>query len=202
MADSAHRGSPYDPAKYREILVEIFPLKIKKGIPFKLSEDLQQKNLQRIPLGKKILRKSFVKFFWSFKLESDFFPHFLSKIRKLENSAHLFNLRYKCANFEGNRRTFFSTIHHHPPPPSTIHPPPSVTLKKYEVSKRPILGNKLKVKKLFSRGTLKEKEIKLGPHSGSPKGWSSPGDCKSRPKEFNLPYRCRVPAKVDPINSR
>ena len=42
--------------------------------------------------------------------------------------------------------------------------------KKYEVSKRPILGCKLKVKKLFSRGTLKEKEIKLGPHSGSPKG--------------------------------
>ena len=42
----------------------------------------------------------------------------------------------------------------------------------------PILGDKLKVKKLFSRGTLKEKEIKLGPHSGSPKGWSSPGDKK------------------------
>ena len=33
----------------------------------------------------------------------------------------------------------------------------------------PILGDKLKVKKLFSRGTLKEKEIKLVPHSGSPK---------------------------------
>ena len=56
--------------------------------------------------------------------------------------------------------------------------PPSVTLKKCDVSKRPILGSKLKVKKLFSRGTLKEKEIKLGPHSGSPKGWSSPGDKK------------------------
>ena len=68
-------------------------------------------NLQRIPLGKKIPRKSFVKFFWSFKLESDFFPHFLSKIRKLENSAHLFILNYNWANFQRNRGQKNSSLH-------------------------------------------------------------------------------------------
>ena len=44
--------------------------------------------------------KSFVKKFPIFKLESDFFPHFLSKIRKLENSAHLNIVNFKCAKFQ------------------------------------------------------------------------------------------------------
>jgi len=48
--------------------------------------------------------KSFVKFFRIFKLESDFFPHFFCKIRKLENCAHLFILNYNWANFQRNRR--------------------------------------------------------------------------------------------------
>ena len=51
--------------------------------------------------------KSFVKFFRIFKLESDFFPHFLSKIRKLENCENLFILFFKCAKFQKNQRTFF-----------------------------------------------------------------------------------------------
>ena len=55
-------------------------------------------------------RKSFVNFFWNFKLESDFFPHFLSKIRKLENSAHLFILNYNWANFQRNRRQKNSSL--------------------------------------------------------------------------------------------
>ena len=52
---------------------------------------------------KKTHHRTFVKFFLIFKLESDFFPHFLSKIRKLENCAHLFHLKYNWANFQQNR---------------------------------------------------------------------------------------------------
>ena len=47
--------------------------------------------------------KSFVKFFRIFKLESDFFPHFFCKIRKLENCAHLFPLNFTWSNFQRNR---------------------------------------------------------------------------------------------------
>ena len=57
-------------------------------------------------------RKSFVKFFWNFKLESDFFPHFFCKIRKLENSANLFILNYNWANFQRNQRTFLASLTH------------------------------------------------------------------------------------------
>ena len=46
--------------------------------------------------------KSFVKFFPIFKLESDFFPHFLSKIRKLENCENLFFMNFKCAGSQRN----------------------------------------------------------------------------------------------------
>ena len=93
-----------------------FGLKKYEGIPFKLIEDLQQKIYKRIPFnfnlgsiykgfpwGKNFRRKSFVNFFWNFKLESDFFPHFFCKIRKLENSANLFILNYNWANFQRNR---------------------------------------------------------------------------------------------------
>ena len=48
--------------------------------------------------------KSFVNFFRIFKLESDFFPHFFCKIRKLENWGHLFILNYNWANFQRNWR--------------------------------------------------------------------------------------------------
>ena len=64
------------------------------------------------PWKKKFTRKSFVKNFRIFKLESDFFPHFLSKIRKLENSAHLFILNYNWANFQRNRRQKNSSLFH------------------------------------------------------------------------------------------
>ena len=52
----------------------------------------------------KFTRKSLIKIFQIFKLESDFFPLFLSKIRKLENWAKLFILNYNWANFQRNRR--------------------------------------------------------------------------------------------------
>merc|ERR1711947_28812 len=42
--------------------------------------------------------------FSNFKLESDFFPPLLSKIRKLENYANIFILNYKRPNFQRNRR--------------------------------------------------------------------------------------------------
>ena len=124
--------------QYKEILCKICPLKIYKGIPSKLVENLQQKILQknslyfwygfilqRIPMEKQITGKSFVKFFPILKLEIEFHSHKKVVSPKLENSAHLFISKYKCANFERNRRSFFSTIHHHPPPPSTttIHHP-------------------------------------------------------------------------------
>ena len=35
-----------------------------------------------------------------FKLESDFFPRFSSKIRKIENCKNLSLKKFKCANFE------------------------------------------------------------------------------------------------------
>ena len=43
----------------------------------------------------------------SFKVESDFSPLFLRKIRKLENCAHLFCLKFIWANFEQDQSTFF-----------------------------------------------------------------------------------------------
>ena len=55
--------------------------------------------------------KSFVKIFPIFKLESDFFPHFLSKIRKLENCENLSILSFKCAKFQRNRRQKNSHFH-------------------------------------------------------------------------------------------
>ena len=42
--------------------------------------------------------------FSNFKLESDFFPPLLSKIRKLENYANIFILNYKWPNFQRNWR--------------------------------------------------------------------------------------------------
>ena len=38
----------------------------------------------------------------NFKLQSDFFPHFLRKIRKLENFTHLYIVNFKCAKFQKN----------------------------------------------------------------------------------------------------
>ena len=55
--------------------------------------------------------KSFVNFFLIFKLESDFFPHFLSKIRKLENCENLSILNFKCAKFQRNPRQKNSSLH-------------------------------------------------------------------------------------------
>ena len=81
-----------------------------KEFPCKLIGDLQQKFYKRIPFNFDLgsfykefpwknffTGKSFVKFFPIFKLESDFFPHFLSKIRKLENCENFPILNFKCA---------------------------------------------------------------------------------------------------------
>ena len=66
---------------------------------------------KEIPLKHFFTLKSFVKFFPIIKLESDFFPHFLSKIRKLENCENLSILIFKCAKFQKNQRTFFVSLH-------------------------------------------------------------------------------------------
>ena len=100
----------------RKSFEKYFFLKFTKEFPLNLSRTSSWKIYKRIPFNfdmgsfykgfpwKKIFtRKSFVKNFRNFKLESDFFPHFLSKIRKLENSAHLFILDYNWANFQRNR---------------------------------------------------------------------------------------------------
>ena len=42
-----YKGFPWIFFFHKEILCKIFPLKIYKGIPFKLVENLQQKNLQK-----------------------------------------------------------------------------------------------------------------------------------------------------------
>ena len=39
-----------------------------------------------------------------------------------------------------------------------------------------MLEGVFELKKLFSREDIKEKETQMGPHRGSPKGWSPPGD--------------------------
>ena len=96
-----------------------FLLKFIREFPLNWSRTSSRKNYKRIPFNFDMgsfykgfpwdfffPRKSFVKFFWNFKLESDFFPPFLSKIRKLENCAHLFILNYNWANFEQDLRQF------------------------------------------------------------------------------------------------
>ena len=98
-----------------------FAKKMWKKIRFKF--EISEKIYKRIPFNFKtgsfykgfpweifFTRKSFVKFFWKFKFESDFFPHFFCKIRKLENSAHLFILNYNWANFQRNRRQKNSSL--------------------------------------------------------------------------------------------
>ena len=61
---------------------------------------------KEFPWKKIFTGKSFVKFFPIFKLESDFFPHFLSKIRNNENCENLSIFIFKCAKFQRNQRTF------------------------------------------------------------------------------------------------
>ena len=108
---------------YVEILCKIFPIHFIKEFTCKLIGDLRQKILQRIPFNFdrssfykefpwKFLftGKSFVKIFPIFKLESDFFPHFFSKIRKDENCENLFTLNYNWANSQQNQRIFFSSF--------------------------------------------------------------------------------------------
>ena len=70
-------------------------------------------------------------------------------LRFLSKLAHLY--------FKKNKK---KTIHHHP----------SVKLKNFVNQKRSILEGVFEIKKLFLGGTIKEKEINLGPHRGSPKG--------------------------------
>ena len=66
---------------------------------FKCAKFQEKKNLKKNDLWSSgNLKKKFP----IFKLESDFFPHFLSKIRKDENSAHLFIVNFKCAKFKRN----------------------------------------------------------------------------------------------------
>ena len=108
------------------------------------------------------------------KLESDFFPiekvfRSFSKIQKIymlwTTSDKILS---KIREPFWNPSTTTTTIHHPPPPPS-------VTIKKSRGQKRRPKYGVFEIKKLFSRWTIKEKEIKLGPHTGSPKGWSRHG---------------------------
>ena len=115
----------------RKSFVKYFLFKFTKEFPLNWSMTSSRKNYKRIPFNFDkcsfykgfpweffFTRKSFVKFFWNFKLESDFFPHFFCKIRKIENCAHLFILNYNWANFQRNRGqknsslfTFFTSLH-------------------------------------------------------------------------------------------
>ena len=54
--------------------------------------------------------KSFVKFFPTFKLEIEFHSHKKVVSPKLENSAHLFIVYFKCAKFQKNQRTFLREV--------------------------------------------------------------------------------------------
>ena len=58
-----------------------------------------------------------------------------------------------------------TTIHHH-----HHHHPPSVTLKHSRGQKRPAEYGVFEIKKLLLGPEIKQKEIKLGPHTGPPKG--------------------------------
>ena len=96
--------------------VNIFLLYFIKEFLSKLIRDLQQKIYKRIACNFDMCSfykgfpciffftcKSFVKFFRLLKLESDFFPNFVSKIRNNENCENLFILIFKCAEFQQNR---------------------------------------------------------------------------------------------------
>ena len=50
------------------------------------------------------------------------------------------------------------------------HHPPSVTLKNSRGQKRPAEYGVFEIKKLLLGPEIKQKEIKLGPHTGPPKG--------------------------------
>ena len=50
--------------------------------------------------------KSFVKFFPTSKLKIEFHSHKKVVSPKLENSAHVFIVSFKCAKFQENSRTF------------------------------------------------------------------------------------------------
>ena len=54
------------------------------------------------PCEKKFTGKSFVKFFPTFKLKIEFHSHKKVVSPKLENSAHLFIVNFKCAKFQKN----------------------------------------------------------------------------------------------------
>ena len=106
-------------------MVKYFLWKFTKEFPLNWSRTSSRKIYKRIPFNFDMgsfykgfpweiifPRKSFVNFFWIFKLESDFFPHFFCKIRKLENSANLFILNYNWANFQRNRGQKNSSLFH------------------------------------------------------------------------------------------
>ena len=61
----------------------------------------------RNSLGFFFYREILCKFFLNFQTWIGFFPHFLSKIRKLENCENLFSLNFIWANFEQDLRQFF-----------------------------------------------------------------------------------------------
>ena len=99
----------------RKSIVKLSLLNFIKEFSCKLIGDLQQIFYKRIPCNFDLgsfykefpwnfffTGKSFVKIFRIFKLESDFFPHFLSKIRKLENCENFPILNFKCAKFQVN----------------------------------------------------------------------------------------------------
>ena len=82
--------------------------KFYKRIPFNFDLGSFYKGF---PLKNFFTRKTFVKFFPIIKLESDFFHHFLSKIRKDENCENFFILNYNWNNFQWNRGQKNSSLH-------------------------------------------------------------------------------------------
>ena len=96
--------------------------------------------------------------------------------RKTPNISKFILSELHLKKFWAKSENFF--FDHHPPPPSTTihhHPPPSVTLKNSRGQKWAETACKFKWKKLLLGPEIKQKEIKLGPHRGSPKGWSRHG---------------------------
>ena len=103
--------------------VNFFQLILRRNSLVNWSGTSSRKFYQRIPIilirvhftknsqGKKITRKSFVKFFSIFKFESDFFPRFFNKIRKYENYEKLSILNFKCSKFQRNWRQKNSHFH-------------------------------------------------------------------------------------------
>ena len=100
---------------YKGILCKIVPLKFYKGIPIRIDRGPPTVNftkefpliLIRVHFTKNSLGKIFYReipllFFPTLKFEIEFHSHKKVVSPKLENSAHLFIVNFKCAKFQKN----------------------------------------------------------------------------------------------------